>query len=517
MTNDEMFAIRERAEAAFKQQYPGVHGVGIGFRTRGGQRTSEVVLSVVVQVKKPLDQLAPEDVIPSTFEGMSTDVQTFLYGHELPGTDCENHLQFDPLVGGATVSTMRTITRPDGSPGVETGTLGFFATVTGLTAPKNVVLVTNAHVVEGAGATVGTTVYQPAYSNRTGSWNVVGLGGETATGPQAASIGPIHAIVPRAPDGNGFYIDAASVQLNFCISSCCNSNCGLKFLPHAIRQLNVGGANDIVDIAPANSVNVGDTVYKVGSTTARTAGTVLHVMHLGHEAVTNVPWPKIIVVSAASMSDATNCGGNLRFADHGDSGSALIDAQGRLIGLVFAGNPPDGTGFACYIEPVLAALNATAITRTHSITGNPAAEGTALTTPAFIDGRPNMTPRLRARALASEAGRTLWAVGDRHRLEVQRLVNDNRRVAVAWHRHKGPQFLARVIANARDPERRLPADIDGVTRAALLQAMAKALTEHGSDALRADIERHGARAHALLDAGDDLHELVEHLDEHEPA
>ncbi len=516
MTHDEMFAIRERAEAAFKQRYPGVHGVGLGFRTRGGQRTSEVALSVVVELKKPLDQLAPEEVVPSSFEGLPTDVLTIRRITEFPGTPCENHTQFDPLVGGATVSNMREAPPPATGILIETGTLGFFATVAGLTAPNNVVLVTNAHVALGYGGAVGNTFYQPSYIDVNGTWTIVTLGSTSTRVAHAASIGPVHAILPKQPDANGFYIDAASVQLDFCISSCCNSNCGLSFLPHSIRTLNVNGADDIVDIAPATSVHLGDTVYKVGASTARTVGRVSQVMYTG-QGEDGTPQPKVIEIEPVSMTDAGNCGGNLRFLDHGDSGSALIDAQGRLIGLLFGGEITGGFGYACYIEPVLAALNATAITRNHSITGNPAAQGTAVTTPAFIDGRPNMTPRLRARVLASEAGRAMWAIVDRHRLEVQRLVNKNRRVAVAWHRHKGPQFLARVIANARDPDKRLPAAIDGVTRDALVQAMAKALTEHGSDALRADIERHGARARALLDAGDDLHELVEHIDEREPA
>jgi len=73
-----------RAQRAqeIRRQYEGdlmrranVVGVGVGYMKRGGQRTGEVGLVVMVDRKLPLEELAPQDVIPRQIEGVPVDVQ----------------------------------------------------------------------------------------------------------------------------------------------------------------------------------------------------------------------------------------------------------------------------------------------------------------------------------------------------------------------------------------------------------------------------------------------------------
>ena len=52
-----------------------VVGVGIGFAERGGIRTEEMSLIVMVDRKLPAEALGPDDVIPSEIEGVKVDVQ----------------------------------------------------------------------------------------------------------------------------------------------------------------------------------------------------------------------------------------------------------------------------------------------------------------------------------------------------------------------------------------------------------------------------------------------------------
>ena len=52
-----------------------VLGVGIGIHKRDGEPTGSVSLVVMVTHKVPLEQLAPEDVIPSEIDGVPVDVQ----------------------------------------------------------------------------------------------------------------------------------------------------------------------------------------------------------------------------------------------------------------------------------------------------------------------------------------------------------------------------------------------------------------------------------------------------------
>jgi hypothetical protein len=415
---------------------------------------------------------------------------------------CADHDQHDPLVGGITISSLTAA--PSGG-GIGMGTLGFFVTLNGETAPKNIAAVTCAHVVTESGNGMGDTFYQPAFGEQPdGRWLPDPLHGADSS-HSAQTVGNVLRLPTEHADANGFFVDAAAIKLDICISSCCNSNCGVSFT-HTILALNVANSNDVVDVS--TSVAVGDTVYKVGRRTGRTVGRVSGVM---------IPRPEglVIEVSPVSMQDpTTNCNGNLRFADHGDSGSALIDAQGRLIGLVYAIDAPTRTlGFACYITPVLTALNSVAVTRNNPVHGNPAASGMMAELPAIIDGKPNLTPELRARVLASERGRYFWRLVDGHRLEAIHLVNHNRRVTVAWHRHQGPAFLNRLMANARDPDEPIPRVIEGVSRADLLRAMAQAFRAHGSPALRAAVDRHYDEALSVVDAGDNLHVLVELLDD----
>jgi len=52
-----------------------VVGVGIGFAERGGIRTEEMSLIVMVDRKLPAEALGPDDMIPSEIEGVKVDVQ----------------------------------------------------------------------------------------------------------------------------------------------------------------------------------------------------------------------------------------------------------------------------------------------------------------------------------------------------------------------------------------------------------------------------------------------------------
>lgn len=54
---------------------PHVVGIGIGFTTRGGARTPEVGLIVMVDVKLPAAQLADDELVPRELDGVRVDVQ----------------------------------------------------------------------------------------------------------------------------------------------------------------------------------------------------------------------------------------------------------------------------------------------------------------------------------------------------------------------------------------------------------------------------------------------------------
>jgi hypothetical protein len=54
---------------------PHVIGVGIGFAKKGGERTADVALIVMVDRKLPESDLNPQTVIPHQLDGVRVDVQ----------------------------------------------------------------------------------------------------------------------------------------------------------------------------------------------------------------------------------------------------------------------------------------------------------------------------------------------------------------------------------------------------------------------------------------------------------
>jgi hypothetical protein len=210
------------------------------------------------------------------------------------------------------------------------------------------------------------------------------------------------------------------------------------------------------------------------------------------------------------------------FAEESDSGSALVNGQNKLIGLVFGGedahdpNLPSPQGFACHIAPVLDLLKITPISTANPPVG-PAghARSNRLATRVGAPGADDLedhTTELQQRLRSTEAGRRLYDAFLQHRSEVVGLVNRHRPVTIAWHRGQGPTFFAHVAENARHPGHRIPFGVDGITRTQLLARMADALMAAGSAPLRAAIERHRHEVLALAEDFDDLHELVGRLE-----
>jgi hypothetical protein len=71
---DRAQAVRQAYQAELMKK-PNVVGVGVGLRHTGGQRTDEVAVVVMVNRKLPLEQLAPQDRLPSMIDGVPVDVK----------------------------------------------------------------------------------------------------------------------------------------------------------------------------------------------------------------------------------------------------------------------------------------------------------------------------------------------------------------------------------------------------------------------------------------------------------
>jgi hypothetical protein len=65
--------VKEKHEADLLAK-ANVLGVGVGFRHRGGRRTEEISLIVMVRRKQPAAELSPQDLVPAQIDGVPIDV-----------------------------------------------------------------------------------------------------------------------------------------------------------------------------------------------------------------------------------------------------------------------------------------------------------------------------------------------------------------------------------------------------------------------------------------------------------
>ena len=65
--------VKRRHEAELLRK-PNVVAVGIGYCTRGGQRTDDVCIVVSVKTKVPAAQLKRGEALPASIEGVPIDV-----------------------------------------------------------------------------------------------------------------------------------------------------------------------------------------------------------------------------------------------------------------------------------------------------------------------------------------------------------------------------------------------------------------------------------------------------------
>jgi hypothetical protein len=479
---------------------PGVVGVGYGRKERGGKVTDEIAFRVYVKEKKNLSDLKPEEVIPSFYKGIPTDVIKAREMELLAGV-CDDHSTHDPLIGGILITTFK-VDKEGFSGG---GTLGFFAFILGRSGYNNIALVSNNHVLDAgiAGANVGDTVYQPSWTQDGGEWNFDPFTNPIADILKLPPKKNQSYIYPNEPE-NEFFVDCAAAQLHICVSPTCKTNCRQSFA-NSQRGLSINNSSAIADVGRLKHSDMGKdvVVYKSGAVTGVTKGIVTDPFTTGPDGQKNV--------FEILMTDQ-NCHGNVAFGEHGDSGAAILNDQSQLIGLLFARHPLRADlVYGCHIDPVLAALDLelVPVTAVNAPTFNPAYVADVNAAMAVMTEQRERMAMLRERLLQTEEGSRIDRLVETLGPEVMELVNHKRRVTVAWHRNKGPLFLNEAAANISDPGRKIPREIDGTGRDTLLRRMAEALMSYGSKGLREVVERYVDEAVSYVNQADSVHELVD--------
>lgn len=290
----------------------GIQGVGIAEKTTDGERLRELVLKVYVEEKLPkskVDNLVPRSVkIPGVAERMPTDVES------IGRVKLEvNSTRVRPAIPGFSVGHFN----------ITAGTIGCLVRKIG--DPKTLYILSNSHVLADEGvATVGDQVLQP---------------GPIDGGTQAGDVlGTLAEFVPFNFTATGYpnLVDAAIAKVK------------ASDVTSAIRLIGV----------PAGVSKVlrrGIQVQKTGRTTDYTRGVIQDVdyrMALDYKRPGGGN-------GRVGLRDLVLC---TRYTDGGDSGSAVLNMDKKVVGLHFAGS--DSSSIFNKIGNVLDALKIELVTET---------------------------------------------------------------------------------------------------------------------------------------------------------
>lgn len=484
MSDAEYKALAARAFAALKK-YPNVHSVGLGGREQKGAPTGELAVRVFVTHKLSPAELGRDSVIPPEFEGLPTDVVEMGQFELLDLTDIpsmpadqtnDDEQKYRPLKGGIQIQ---------GTAMGGKGTLGFLAKVQG---DARVMAVTCYHVLfdNNHKPQVGMDVGNPSP-------------GRSCTDCCYGSFGK-HVAEDYST------VDAAIASLDPKTQWLAEVQC-------------IGFITGWDTVSPDQAKTHTYRVRKYGRTTRLTGGVVTDVNVQGtitDKDLPDRPYTNRMVIKP----NAQPGGGQVKFADHGDSGSAVVNDDNKIVGVLFGAvlknktqaNYGNGSAFpvtdmAARFQAQnniqLVAATATAINQVQTAVGaagdfdvpvGPSAEAQA------------MVRRLETDLSRSERGRLMTALWLRHSTELNQLVNKNRRVAALWRRNCGPAIFQRAVRVAEVPGLVIPETIEGRSVDDCVLNIFDVFARYGSDPLQADLRAHRSLLPPL--AGRSYQELI---------
>lgn len=309
-TVEELVAVKSRVEAEYLGR-PGVTGVDVGFKQVGGELTDQIAIRVSVEEKR--DDVPADQRVPAEIDGNPTDVLERRYELQVASESVDVSAQADTthypsLQGGVSMGPSRVV---GGS--IFAGTLGAIV-IDGVTNQR--AALTNFHV-----ACVDST------------WSV----GDRQVQPSRIDTG----VVP----GDEFGAIARAVLSDHVDGALISIDAG---------KTTVATITEIGNVRGVKPATLGTAVRKRGRTTGLTYGTID-----GISSTVNVDYGPGIGVKTLhdQVSVAADTTHNAMFSDHGDSGSVIVDGNGYIVALLFAGAGAGTVGNP--IASVLSELNVT--------------------------------------------------------------------------------------------------------------------------------------------------------------
>ena len=463
---EKLLAVYEKVKEQLKG-YPNVVKIGIGIKEKDGQLTEEGCIKIIVKEKKKESDLGISDIIPKEVEGVQTDIIIQQDDLLLAACTDDGSTNHRPIKGGAGINNVRNGSGVGGA-----GTLGCLGQ---LDSDNSWVILSNHHVLYGANGQDGDEIGQP--------W--VGC----------CCCCKTNVIAKNLDKDSGLDCAIAKVE----------SDVGIEN-----KILEIG---DISGGAAVAAVN-GERVRKRGARTGFTSGTISFI-DPGDKKITIAP--KAAGGPADDPGGCTNYeAGKTIFAYFGDSGSVVVNDNNEVVGLLYAITADHINGRANDILQVQTKLNfkikttssAAGVTISRSATEQ-VPETAMLANGAWVEF-------IGQKLDETSTGQRIRQVVAGHQQEVLHLVNKHRPVTITWQRKQGPAFIAAFGRSVKHPDYKIPPLINRISLQNLLMSMASILEEHGSEALREDIQKYSLDIIQLsrdCHTADDFLKAISRIDE----
>ncbi len=420
---------------------PGVRCIGFGGKVRGGLPTGEPSIRVHVLAKKPQTAIREEEIIPSTIEGVATDV--VVYKESTPqALEPGNRIDVVTRIKGDTGLPDRTFHSE--------GTLGCIVQRNGgATEAGKYYILSNDHIFH-------------EYRDKDNTVEV------------KMCCGYCEEVVARVVDDKAGPNYARLVDAALAILE-----------PDVSFRARVNGTpiTGTLDLSPEAAVNWSEElstrfhnnelfVNKVGAATGHRRGYVSDII-----AQTGLRLQKQLIVTPIGADE---------FSYKGDSGAIIYDDEGKVVGLLHGGadrgeHPdPPFVSFGSHIRYVLEAFDI------NIVTNAPAVIYTVGSYPRLTPANERLNPDLTADgAWASAVSLVL-----RHLPEVRALLDKSRKFAVAWHRNHAP-IVIRVLGGLGNGDvSRVPREIKGASWETCINSLINATISKGSHELVKDLTRY---------------------------
>lgn len=368
---------------------PGVHGTSIGLKEVAGTLTDTFAIVIHLTEKRSLDDVAVDERIPEEIEGFPTDV----IEHEQPSTSVGDvrHLsqsaddaKYRPLEGGAQLRSPEMY-----------GTLGcmVYEVVNDGSNQKTVYYVlSNKHVL----GDVENSTFQPEYNHKDRIGNVV------------------------RNSGSSNKVDAAISSIQW------YDDAGVA------RIVDIGNVEGTYTLGPNDLPYY---VQKRGAITGLRVGAISQIDYSGDR---NDGW---------HFEGQYYISAKINFAEPGDSGSAVVDLDNKVVGLLW-GTALSGSiymGCASPINLVLQKLSVQMLTFEESFALPPYSE--------------TLTDKLEALLNQSSRGQGYWEAWREHKIYLLERFHQTARLQAIWQKTPEVELRDMMRSAALNPDSKIPSTI----------------------------------------------------------